>query len=48
MARLMDNPDEIPRLADSDVYIKPVADNADELEGIYKRILAGRLQRSET
>lgn len=48
MARLMDNPDEIPRLAGSDVYIKPVADNAVELEGIYKRILAGRLQRSET
>jgi hypothetical protein len=48
MARLIDNPEEIPRLSGSDVYIKPVADNAVELEGIYKRILADRLQRSET
>lgn len=48
MARLLDHPEEIAQLSASDVYIKPVADNAEELEEIYKRILSTRVHRTTT
>ncbi|MCB9834104.1 MAG: glycosyltransferase [Planctomycetes bacterium] len=42
MERLLDDPAQIPSLAGNEVYIKPVDVNADELEGYYQDLLAGR------
>ena len=42
MRRLLDHPDEIPKLAGGKVYIKEVDDNAVELEGLYEKIINGQ------
>lgn len=42
MEHLIDHPEEIPSLAENDVFIKPVADNAAELERYYTDVAAGR------
>ncbi|MEZ6196411.1 MAG: glycosyltransferase [Planctomycetota bacterium] len=42
MRELIEDPGKIPALAATEVYIKPVDDNAHELEAIYERIVAGR------
>ena len=43
MKEIVENPDLIPSLAGREVYIKPVADNAQELEEIYGRLVRGEV-----
>lgn len=42
MAKLLDDPSQIPSLAESDVYIKPVDVNAKELLGYYEELVNGK------
>ncbi len=42
MTKLLDDPSQIPSMAESDVYIKPVDVNAKELLGYYEELVAGK------